>query len=145
MRRYTVPEKTFLKNFVLNQFNFQYGEKIKQENCDIQSIEPENNYKLGYEIIYNCEPKKFKVRVFVNIARSDELCPFILKVKKNFGFNNLEDEYFVAYGSIDTGHSIYNNYSFSPLRYEPCDNFAYLLSVDNKQISLANGGGILLT
>ena len=136
MRRFTVPEKTFLKDFILRNFNFQFNENVLTEECDICSIEPQGGFALGYEVTKLCQVGTFKLKVFVSLSDSDNLSPFVLKVSEPFTDTELGDEFFVATGTIDTAHHDYENYSFLPLRYEDCgSNF----------LNLADDSNILLT
>lgn len=146
MRRYTVPEKTFLINFALRQFNFQFKEKIVAADCDIRSIPPQGNYKLAYEIARACVSETFRLRLYLNLESEDQISPFRLEVKKNFMSGNTQDEFFASSGTIDMAHSLYDNYSFSWLSLEPCEGISlpYIMSVSNGPIGLVGGGGLLL-
>ena len=143
MRRFSVPEKTFLKDFALRQFNYQFNEKIKSDACDIQSIPPEGDYKLGYEITHLCQGGTFRLRMFLNLGPNDNIAPFRLKVITPYIDGELGDEFFVTSGTVDSAHHDYDNYSFMPLKYEEC-NLAVINMTNGSPFSLVNGGGILL-
>lgn len=143
MRRFTVPEKTFLKNFALRHFNFQYQNKLNADDYDIRSIDPIPNYSLGYEISLCCQVGAFRIRMFLNISNSDKLSPYQIKLHSPYKEGKIGDEYFITTGTINAAHHLYNNYALSNLTYDICFP-PFLKLVDGGSIILENGGVLLL-
>lgn len=144
MRKHDIPEKTFLKRFLLNQFNIQRGQSFKADDFDIRSVPAMFGYRLGYEVKPVRINSTMRILAYLSVARSDTLGPFILQVKEPNVVNALGDEVFVVKGSIDSAHHLYGGYQFAHLDYDD-SLLPIIVQSDGSPLLLAGGGYLLLS
>ena len=143
MKRNLVPERTFLKDLALRQFNFYKNEKFLQENCNIQSIPPEENYAYGYEITSLDNNDTFRLRMYLNLGKTDHILPYQLKLDPPFIDTKLGDEIFVTYGTVELAYKLHKGYDFGWLEYD-LNLLPIITTEKNNPLSLTSGGYLFL-
>lgn len=144
VRRNTMSERDFLKNFALRQFGNQKGEVFNIKTFDIAWIEPMKGYHIAYEIRSLDPVNKFNLRMHLTIGLRDNLQPFRLNVFGPFIEKELDDEVWTTRGEIDSGHHLYGGYPFLPFGFERYGK-PYLVTYLREPITQADGTNILLT
>ena len=146
-RYVTISERTFLKDFVLIQFNFQMqlrgSKSVLDENSTIKSIEPAPNYQIAYQISTARLDDYLRVQVHFNFDKTDSLLPFRSKVEPPYSNGTLIDEVWETTGTINRAHLDFTNYLFGTLE-DDGPSGPVLLKANYEPFRLKNGGYLSL-
>lgn len=135
----TLTESEFIIDIAVRQYNKQFGQNMLISDFELTSIRTRNNYKLGYEIATRRKDDYLKFRVYFNFGTLDFLHPYIEEVDQSYKLTmDLNDEYLVAFGTIDNWYLEEGVYSFRPINNEEMLK-EYIALEDGTAILLENG------
>ena len=136
-------ERDFLINLALGSYNSQYGQTFDSAYFDVFSIQPQVGYNVAYEIYSVRQDDFLRLRVYFAFTNSDGLENYRLEVDNSNYDNELGNEIFVAYGTIDSYYKENGIYKFGWLGQDETRWGAILLE-DDTSILLENGEVLLL-
>lgn len=133
-----LPERDFIKQHIIDHFNYQYGKKIRPEHCVIFGIQPNTDiYPLGYEVATRLEGSELRLRFYAKIREEDTCHPYRQETEGE-RVNLLGDEVHVASGSFARRWITQGIYRFDPM--EPKDDNLYgFITEDGKTLFSENG------
>jgi hypothetical protein len=99
-----MKEHDFVKVLVLSTFNNQFGKHLNDNDFNIICIPKKQDFPIAFEIYTNRTDDFLRLRVYLQIGKSDYLQTFKLEVNPPFHNSTVEDEVWVTLGSIDVYH-----------------------------------------
>ena len=107
-----LTESAFLTRMALQAYNTQFGRNIRPEDCTIRSIKPHYSRTLGYEISTKRQDDFLRIKVFLDIGRGDQVHQYRVENDAIVREGNLEDEVFVAVGTVSQTYIDQGLYKF---------------------------------
>lgn len=132
-------EKEFLINIAVKLFNKQYGKNVDASRCYIQSIEPNYQRQLGYEITTSRPDDYVRLRIYFDIVGIDSFRPYRLEVDEKFRVGYTGDEVFVSLGTINPFYRDEGIYTFRWISRDP-ESDEELVMMSGHFIGLMSGG-----
>lgn len=137
------PEKKFLIELALHEFNQQYQKNIKAEDCAIRSIKPAYGAKYGYEIDTVRTDDYVRLRMYFNLEGINKFKPYRLEVDKTLAPGQLGDEVYVTIGTVNHYYLDAGIYKFRWMN-EDLSRYKFLMYMSGNVIQTVNSGYLKL-
>lgn len=134
-----LPEREFLIEFGIQQFNTQFNTRLERGGCDLKSIAKRYGADYSYEIFTLRGDDHLRIRLHLTTGVTDNIQPFRLEVDGSpDGAGNGSDEVFVTSGTIDNFYRDSGMYKFDSINVDET-RLNVLLTEDNQAVLLENG------
>lgn len=110
-----MTEQQFLKGLAVDAFFRKYGVAIDPEACSIKSIPTQAHRDRSYEVETARTDDYVRIRLHINFRERDGVESVSLEVDETTSTENLGDEVFVVYMSVDRSRKDSGQYQFNPI------------------------------
>lgn len=108
-----LTEREFLITIAVRLFKSQYGRDIPVENCDVRSITASQRRALGYEIVTTRFDDFLRLRLYFDFGDETKFVSYrVENVQGQLGPTKLDDEVYVAYGTVERYYKTEGIYRF---------------------------------
>jgi hypothetical protein len=139
-----MTESEFLLKLTLSQFNRQYRQDIKANECDIRLIDTAKGSDRSYWITTRRDDDFVKLRINITFSDNDTIEPFRLEVNGTAGIFNLNDEVFVSTATVRHIYREHGTYKFLSLEDLVYSEPLAILMENGAPLLLENGYPILM-
>lgn len=100
-------EKKFLIDLAMDQWESQGGKKLNRSLLDVQDIRNNVDFEYGFHILGMTESEFIEFRIYFNLADTTKLGNFRIELDGVSFLNRLDDEKYVAVGTV-SAQTVFN-------------------------------------
>lgn len=139
-----MKEHNFIKELALKFFKNQFNKNIDPAECGIICIDKKPEYPIAFEI-YTIRADDFmRIRIYLQLGKSDNLQPYKLEVSAPYHNLSAQDEVWVTLGTFDKYHIESGFLKETMLYHCPQQSLNILLAENGEPIYAEDGSYIVL-